>query len=83
MSPTLRPTLRWAILASGMIAAAQAAPIVSPAGAATLIGLTADNALVRIDSETRRAAAPIRITGADGRVIGIDQRPLYLSRMDK
>ncbi len=62
-------TLRYAIAAAAMIAAAQSAQ------AATLIGLTADNALVRIDAETRRAAAPIAISGADGRVLGIDQRP--------
>jgi hypothetical protein len=62
-------TLRCALLAAGMIAAAQAAE------ATTLIGLTADNMLVRIDSETRRASAPVRITGADGRLLGIDQRP--------
>jgi hypothetical protein len=62
-------SLRFAIAAFGMIATAQAA------SAATIIGLTADNALVAIDSETRRAAAPIRISGADGRVVGIDQRP--------
>jgi len=43
--------------------------------AATLIGLTAENTLVRIDSETRRATAPMRVTGADGRLLGIDQRP--------
>jgi hypothetical protein len=60
---------RLTLAAFGMIASAQAAQ------AATLVGLTADNALVRIDSETRRAAAPVRITGADGRVMGIDQRP--------
>jgi hypothetical protein len=65
----MTPTLRLALAAFGMIAAAEAAQ------AATLVGLTADNALVRIDSETRRAAAPVRITGADGRVVGIDQRP--------
>ncbi len=62
-------TLRLALAAFGMIAAAQGAQ------AATIIGLTADNALVSIDSEARRAAAPVRITGADGRVLGIDQRP--------
>jgi len=47
----------------------------APASAASLIGLTADNALVRIDSETRRATAPVRVTGTDGRLLGIDQRP--------
>jgi hypothetical protein len=60
------------------ILAASAATIIAaaaPASAATLIGLTADNALVRIDSETRRAAAPVRVTGTDGRLLGIDQRP--------
>ncbi len=62
-------SFRTTLAAFGMIAAA------APVQAATLLGLTADNALVRIDSETRRAAAPVRITGADGRVMGIDQRP--------
>jgi len=60
---------RLTLAAFGMITAAQASQ------AATLIGLTADNTLVRIDSETRRAAAPVRVTGADGRLLGIDQRP--------
>lgn len=45
------------------------------ADAATLVGLTADNMLVRIDSETRRASAPMRVSGADGKLLGIDQRP--------
>lgn len=62
-------TIRLALAATAMIGAGPAA------GAQTLIGLTAENALVRIDVETRRAAAPITITGADGRVLGIDQRP--------
>lgn len=62
-------TSRLALATFGMIAAA------GGADAATLLGLTADNAIVAIDSETRRAAAPVRITGADGRVVGIDQRP--------
>lgn len=61
--------LRLCIAAFGMIAAACGAQ------AGTLIGLTAEDAIVRIDSETRRAGAPMRITGADGRVLGIDQRP--------
>jgi len=62
-------TLRYTIAAAALIAAA------APVSAATLIGLTADNALVRIDSDTRRAMPATRITGADGRVLGIDQRP--------
>ncbi|MGG5810648.1 DUF4394 domain-containing protein [Falsiroseomonas sp. CW058] len=65
----MTPTLRCAMAAAAMIAAAQAA------GAATLVGLTADNALVRIDTETRRASAPMRVSGTDGRLLGIDQRP--------
>lgn len=60
-------TLAAALLATTALAGA--------ADAATLIGLTADNQLVRIDSETRRAAAPMRVTGAEGRLVGIDQRP--------
>ncbi|QYU70275.1 DUF4394 domain-containing protein [Leptolyngbya sp. 15MV] len=66
-------TLRIALAATGMIAAAHGLP--QAAQAQTLIGLTADNSLVRIDAEARRAMAPVRITGADGRVMGIDQRP--------
>ncbi|MGG5820619.1 DUF4394 domain-containing protein [Falsiroseomonas sp. HW251] len=62
-------TLRFTLAAAAMIAAAQTAQ------AGTLLGLTADNTLVRIDTETRRAAPPLRITGADGRLLGIDQRP--------
>lgn len=62
-------TLRLALAAFGAIAATQAA------AAATLLGLTADNALVRIDADTRRAAAPRPVSGTDGRLIGIDQRP--------
>jgi hypothetical protein len=61
-------TLRFTLAAAAMIAAAQAE-------AATLIGLTADNMLVRIDTETRRATPPVRVTGADGRLLGLDQRP--------
>ncbi|WP_421995386.1 DUF4394 domain-containing protein [Reyranella sp.] len=44
------------------------------AQAATLIGLTADNRLVMIDTATLAAAAPMAISGAD-KVVGIDQRP--------
>jgi hypothetical protein len=62
-------TLRYAMAAAAIIAGVQAAE------AASLVGLTADNMLVRIDSETRRASAPMRVTGTDGRLLGIDQRP--------
>ena len=54
------------LAATGLAGAAQAN---------TVIGLTADNQLIRMDSETRRASAPVRVTGADGRLVGIDQRP--------
>lgn len=63
-------TLRFTLAAAAMIAAAG-----GTAQAATLLGLTADNMIVRIDSETRRASQPMRVTGADGRLLGIDQRP--------
>ena len=59
------------LLAAGVAFAA----LGGTAQAQTLIGLTADNALVSIDGAARRAAAPVRISGADGRVMGIDQRP--------
>jgi len=48
-------SFRWTLAAFGMIGAALAS---QPLRAATLMGLTADNALVRIDSETRRASPP-------------------------
>jgi len=44
------------------------------ADAATLIGLTADNKLVKIDTATMAAAAPMAISGVD-KVVGIDVRP--------
>ncbi len=44
------------------------------ANAATLVGLTADNKLVRIDTSTMAAAQPTVIAGAD-QVVGIDVRP--------
>ena len=66
----MRPSLP-ALLLGGAFAAA-AAP---PAGAATQIGLTADNQLVRIDTEARRALAPVRVSGTAGSLLGIDVRP--------
>jgi hypothetical protein len=44
------------------------------AKAATLVGLTADNKLVKIDTATMAASAPMAISGAD-QVVGIDVRP--------
>lgn len=46
-----------------------------PASAATLVGLTADNRLVRVDGDTGRASAPVAVRGAEGRLLGIDLRP--------
>lgn len=62
-------TLRLALLGTvALLAAARAE-------AATLVGLTGDNQIIRIDSETRRAMPAVRITGTNGTVVGIDQRP--------
>ena len=44
------------------------------ANAATLVGLTADNKLVKIDTATMTASPPMAISGAD-QVLGIDVRP--------
>jgi hypothetical protein len=66
-------SLRYTTAAAAILVCATAGA--GPAAAATLLGLTADNMLVRFDSDARRAAAPLRITGADGRLLGIDQRP--------
>lgn len=64
--------LRLALLAG---AALFGANLAGAAEAQTLVALTAENQLVRIDAETRRASAPVRVTGADGALVGIDQRP--------
>jgi hypothetical protein len=45
------------------------------ADAATLIGLTNSNEIVAIDTETRMAAKPVAVRGAEGTLLGIDQRP--------
>ncbi len=66
----MTPHFRAPLLAAAILAAAGTA-----AQAQTLIGLTADNMLVRIDATTRRASAPVRVTGAEGALIGIDVRP--------
>ena len=58
------------LLLGGALATAAA-----DAGAATLIGLTSDNQILRIDTETRRASAPVRVSGTAGTLIGIDVRP--------
>ena len=42
--------------------------------AGTIVGLTADNKLVKIDTGTMAASAPMAISGAD-KVVGIDVRP--------
>lgn len=44
------------------------------ADAATLVGLTADNKLVKIDTASLAASAPMAISGAE-QVVGIDVRP--------
>ena len=44
------------------------------AEAATLVGLTADNKLVKIDTSTLAASAPMAISSSD-RIVGIDVRP--------
>ncbi len=69
----MSPISRHALAAAALMAAAQAMP--AAAEAAMLVGLTADNALVHIDTDSRKAMAPVRVTGADGRLLGIDQRP--------
>lgn len=70
MSPITRTALAAGIALGASLTAT------AGANAATLLGLTADNMLVHIDSDSRRVTGtPMRINGADGRVIGIDQRP--------
>ena len=46
-----------------------------PACAATLVALTGDGALVRIEPDSRRASAPVKLRTDQGRVLAIDVRP--------
>jgi len=48
--------------------------VAASAGAATLVGLTADNKMVRIDTDRMTATAPMAIESSD-RIVGIDMRP--------
>ena len=59
-------------LAAGLLAATALTGI---AQAQNFVALTADNHLVTFDAASRRAMAPVRVTGAEGRLVGIDQRP--------
>lgn len=67
---------RSALLAGGaMLAGAVLFALGAAAQGGTLLGLTADNHLLRIDPASRRAVAPVRVTGTEGRLLGIDVRP--------
>jgi opacity protein-like surface antigen len=58
-----------------LLATAAALLLAGAAQAATLVGLTADGRLTRIDVESRRATGSTAVTGLDGRLVGIDVRP--------
>ena len=61
-----------------IIAAATACVVatgLTPAAAASLIALTGDGALVKIEPGSRRASAPIKLGTGQGRVVAIDVRP--------
>ncbi len=62
-------------LSAALLATAALCGAAGACSAQTLLALTADNRLVAIDAATRRAAAPVRVQGAEGRLVGIDQRP--------
>lgn len=47
----------------------------APAAAASLVALTSDGALVRIEPESRQASAPVKLRAEQGRVVAIDVRP--------
>ncbi len=63
------------ITTTTLLAAAALAGAAGACSAQTLVALTADNRLVTIDAATRRATAPVRVSGADGTLVGMDQRP--------
>lgn len=63
------------MLRIALLAGAASLALGGAASAATLVGLTADNHLVRIDSETRRAMPAVKVSGVEGRLLGIDLRP--------
>jgi hypothetical protein len=58
-----------------LVGAILAATVGAGAHAATLIGLTADGQLVRIDTAAMTAGTPRPVTGATQRIVGIDRRP--------
>ena len=64
-----RPTLTAAVAACAIAAG----PL--PAAAASLVALTGDGALVKIDPDSRRASAPVKLGTGQGRVLAIDVRP--------
>lgn len=66
----------FARIAGGLAGAALAVALAAtPAAATTAVALMADNRLVVVDLEQRRAGAAVTIAGVGGRVIGIDVRP--------
>jgi len=66
----LRPLLR-----TGLLAGAATLALGATARATTLVGLTADNHLVRIDADSRRVMPAVKVSGTAGRLLGIDVRP--------
>ena len=63
------------MLRTALLAGAATLALGATARAATLVGLTADNHLVRFDSDTRRAMPAVKVSGTEGRLLGIDVRP--------
>lgn len=62
-------TLAAGLLTAGLVTAAGAAR------ADTVVALVGDDTLSLIDTGTKAAAAPVKITGIGGSVLGIDVRP--------
>ncbi|MBE7183720.1 MAG: DUF4394 domain-containing protein [Methylobacterium mesophilicum] len=60
-----------AIAAAGSLLALWA----STANAATIVALSGDNTLVTVDTETKAATATQTVSGAEGKLLGIDVRP--------
>lgn len=68
--------MRTTLLATAVLAALAGLAAPGSAEAASALALTNDNRLIMFDLDSRSAGgAPMRITGVEGRVVGIDVRP--------
>ena len=69
------PTISPVVVALATASAVNLVVSTNPAAAFQLTGLTANNQLLLFDSATPEATTNVQVTGVDGILLGIDQRP--------